>query len=62
MDGTDPGRHALEANPMMLAVAGQMLAQMDHFVGQGRQKRNRQAVVGLADSDKGYALLHPEIR
>jgi len=41
----------------MLAVAGQILAQMDHFMRQGREQRGRKAIVGLADAHRQHRAL-----
>src|SRR5579872_3141932 len=38
VDGAHPRRYALEARAMMLTVAGQMLAQMNHLMRAHRQE------------------------
>jgi len=57
----DSGRHAPEARTVQLPVAGQVLAQMNHFMRQARQQRGGVPIAGFADTDKRHALIHAEI-
>jgi len=62
MRGADSCRHTLEARTVHLPVTGQMLAQMDHFMGQAREQRGGMTVAGFADPDERNVPLHAEIR
>jgi len=61
MDGADLGRRTPEALAMQFAVAGQILAQVNHFMRNTGEECNGMAIAGFADADEGNTLFHAKI-
>lgn len=61
MRAADARGHAAEGGGVVATIAGHLLPQMAHLVRHRRQERRGVAILGLADTDHRYAILHPEI-